>query len=191
LRKLCQYFRRRKTFDWRQKEIKNSSRFFVFTLLFFLLIGSFLYGGNYVSAQTDQTSSKLQTANTAVEQAFNSVLDAEKAGTNVTQLLTKLNAAGELLADAENDYNSGINVENVTFMAENATKIAQQVNLDALNLRDNSLLESQNRIQYTVLFSIVGAIVFVIFLFLIWRRFKRSHLIKVLGMRPEVVENAT
>lgn len=32
------------------------------------------------AAQTDQTASKLQAANIAVNQAFNAVLDAEKAG---------------------------------------------------------------------------------------------------------------
>jgi hypothetical protein len=44
------------------------------------------------AAQIDQTTSKLQVANAAVNQAFNGVLDAEKAGANVTGLLAQLNA---------------------------------------------------------------------------------------------------
>ena len=79
-------------------------------------------------AQTDQTA--VETAGSqysAVEQAFNAVLDAEKAGANVTQLLAKLNTAGELLADAQNALNSGNNVANITSKAENATQIAVQV----------------------------------------------------------------
>ena len=67
-------------------------------------------------------------------QAFNSVLDAEKAGANVSHLLVKLNAAVELLSDAQNAYNSG-NTANVTSLANNAIQIANQVNDDALNLR--------------------------------------------------------
>jgi len=46
---------------------------------------------HYVFAQTDQTASKLQAANSAIGQSFNTVLDAEKAGANVTGLLVQLN----------------------------------------------------------------------------------------------------
>ena len=47
-------------------------------------------------AQADQTASKLQAANIAVNQAFNAVLDAEKAGANVTDLLVQINYAMHL-----------------------------------------------------------------------------------------------
>ena len=174
-----------------ETKINNSYKFLIVILFGFLAFSSCFYGNFCVLAQTDQTASKLQAANTAVDQAFSVVLDAEKAGANVTQLLAKLNTAGELLADAQNTYNSGNNAANVISMAEHAIQIAQQVNVDALNLRNNAQFESQNKIQNTVIFSVVGAIVFVILLFLIWRRFRRAHLIKVFGMRPEVVENAT
>jgi hypothetical protein len=59
------------------------------------------------AAQTDQTTSKLQVANAAVNQAFNAVLDAEKAGANVTGLLAQLNVAAGILAQAENSYRTG------------------------------------------------------------------------------------
>ena len=133
---------------------------------------------------------KLQAADSALQNAFNAVLEAEKAGGNVTQLLARLNTAGENLAEAQNAYNSG-NSANVTSNVENARQIAEQVNVDAVNLLNDSLIESQNNIRFTLIFSIVGAIVFGISLFLIWRRFKRAHVMKVLSMRPEVVENAT
>jgi hypothetical protein len=72
-----------------------------------LAFGSCLYSEHYVFAQTDQTASKLQAANAAVEQAFNAVLDAEKAGANVTDLLAQLNVAAGIYAEAENSYRTG------------------------------------------------------------------------------------
>lgn len=145
-------------------------------------LGSCLSGAHYVYAQTDQTASNLQAANSAVEQAFNTVLDAEKAGANVTQLILKLNTAGDLLAEAYNVYNSG-NTANVTSLADNAFQIANQVNYDALNLRNVSLVKSQNSFWLTLAFSVAGAIVFSISLLFFWRRFKRSHVEKSFGMK--------
>ncbi len=130
----------------------------------------------------------MQEANTAIKRAFNAVLDAEKVGANVTQLLAKLNTAGTILADAQNALNSG-NTTNIPSNVENAVQIANQVNNDAITLRNDSLVRSQNSLWLTLTFSIVGAIVFGISLFIIWRRFKRSHLKKLLSMKPEVIEN--
>ena len=100
----------------------------------------------YVIAQTDQITSMLQTANNSLGQAFNSVLDAEKTGGNVTQLLIKLNTAGTILADAQNALNSG-NTENITSNIENVLQMANQINDDAINLRNVSLLQSQNSLS--------------------------------------------
>ncbi len=131
---------------------------------------------------------KLQAANSVVGKAFNSVLEAEKVGGNVSQLLVKLNTAGRFLADAQNAYNSG-NSTNVTSMVENALQIANEVNADAVNLRNASLVESQNSFWLSLTFSTVGAVVFAVSLLFIWRRFRRSFIKKLLSMKPEVAEN--
>lgn len=143
-----------------------------------------------VFAQTDQIASKLQEANTAVGQAFNAVLDAEKAGGNVTQLLTKLNTAGTILADAQNALNS-VNTANITSNLENARQIANQVNDDALILRNVSLVGSQNSFLLTLSFSILGSVAFGFSLLIVWRRFKRVFIKKLLCTKPEVVENGS
>ena len=132
----------------------------------------------------------IETADLSISQAFISVLAAEKVGGNVTQLLTALNTAGGLLAEAENAYRSG-NLSNVASKAENARLIADHVNSDALNLRDVSLVESQNNFWLTLTFSVVGAVVFGIVLLLVWRRFRRSYVKKMFSMKPEVVDNTT
>ncbi len=144
---------------------------------------------NSVLAQTEKTLLKLQAADNAVGQAFSSVLDAEKAGGNVTRLLVKLNAAEALLAEAQNAYNSG-NPTNVLSVAENVQQIADQVNLEAKNLRNVSLVESQNVFLLTLGFSVVGAVVFGLLLLFIWRRFKRAFIKKLFNAKPVVVKIA-
>ncbi len=143
---------------------------------------------HFVFAQIDQKSASLQAAESALEQAFNAVLDAEKAGGNVSQFLVKLNTAGVLLAEAQNAYNNG-NTANVTFITENVVQIANQVNNDAISLRNDSLVESQNSFWLTYTFSVVGAALFGISMLFVWRRFKRSFIKKLLGSKPEVVDN--
>jgi|SRR5665647_20985 len=167
--------------------MNNSCKLFAITLFGFLAFSSCFYDVNGVLAQTDQTSAMLQATNIAVGQAFNAVFDAEKAGSNVTQLLANLNTAGELLADAQNALNSGNNVSNITSMAESATQIAVQVKGDALHLRDVSLVESRNIFLLTVILSIIGTVVFLVSLLFVWSRFKRSYMKKLFGMKPEVV----
>ncbi len=169
-------------------KISNRSKLLVVTLFVFLAFSFCLYSDHYVFGQTDQTASMLQEANSAVGKAFTAVLDAEEAGGNVTQLLAKLNTAGKILAEAQNAYNSG-NTVNITTNLENAVQISNQVNEDALNLRNVSFVKSQNSLWQSLTFSLVGAIVFGISLLIVWRRFRRSRMNKLLGMKPEVVEN--
>jgi hypothetical protein len=157
-------------------------------LLAFLVFVSYFYGERCVFGQTDQIAAKLQEAKSAVGQAFKAVLDAEKAGGNVTQLLTKLDKAGDILADAQNALNSG-STANIASNLENGLQIANQVNSEAINLRNVSILHSQNNFWLTLTFSTVGVILFIISLLLVWRRFKRSNTNKLFSKKPEAVEN--
>ncbi len=168
--------------------LNKRCKLLVITLFVLLVFSYFLCNEHYVFAQTDETASKLLAANHSVEQAFNAVLNAEKAGGNVTQLLLKLNTAGQLLTEAQNAYNSGTTT-NVTANTEKVRQIAGQVNAAAITLRSVSLVESQNTFWLTLIFSVVGAIIFGISILFAWRRFKRSLIKKLHYMKPEVVEN--
>ena len=158
------------------------------TLLVFLVLGSSFNCERCVLAQTDQIPTNLQEANRAVSQAFNAVLEAEKAGGNVTELMLKLNTAGIILANAQNILNSG-NTANITSNLENVLQMANQVNDDAINLRNVSLVDSKNSVWLTLIFSVAGAIALCILLLIVWRRFKRAFNKKLLNTKPEVVEN--
>ena len=140
---------------------------------------------HYVFAQTDQTASKLQAANTAVEQAFNAVLEAEKAGANVTALLAQLNDAAGILAQAENSYRTG-DSNTAAAQADSVLPIAQEVTTSAQDAKQTALVSSQNAFWSTIAFTVIGAFVFVLVLFLVWRWFKRSYINSLSEAKPEV-----
>jgi len=152
----------------------------------FLALCSCLYSEHYVFAQTDQTASKLQAANNAVEQAFNAVLDAEKAGASVTGLLAQLNVAEGDLVQAENAYRTG---DSNTAIAEanSVLPIAQQVTTAAQNAKQTATVSGKNAFWSTIAFTVIGAVVFVLALFLVWRRIKRSYLKSLSEAKPEAI----
>ena len=140
-------------------------------------------------AKASNETASIQTADDSINQAFTNVLAAEKAGGNVTQLLARLNDAGTLLAEANNTYQTG-NLDNVTSEADNARLIANQVSSDAIGIRNSSIIQSQNNLILTVVFSVISSVTFIVVMFLIWRRFKRGFTRKLLASKPTVVENA-
>ena len=129
------------------------------TLLALLMLSTCLLGVYPTIAQTDQTASKLQAANTAVNQAFNAVLDAEKAGANVTDLLAQINTAEGILAQAENSYRTGDSNTAAT-QADSVLPIAQQVTIDAQNAKQNAIVSSQNTFWSTIALTVIGIVIF-------------------------------
>jgi hypothetical protein len=148
------------------------------TLLAILMLSLCLIGVYPAGAQTDQTTSKLQAANTAVNQAFNVVLDAEKAGATVSDLLAQLNYAVGVLAKAENSYRAG-DFNKAVVQADSVLPIAQKVTVSAQNAKQTALVSGQNAFWFTIAFTVIGAFVFVWVLFLVWRRFKREVILRV------------
>jgi hypothetical protein len=151
-----------------------------------LVAAAFFNDSQWVNAQTDPASGKLQAANEAVDQAFNAISDAEKVGANVTDLLVMMNAVQSLLAQAENafrtgDSNSADNlVDSVFPLAQNVIATAQEAKQDTLN-------SNQTNIISTIVLTVVGIIVFVLVLLFVWRLFKQNYINKILKTKPEVV----
>ena len=156
------------------------------TLLCILMFSLCFLGVQQATAQTDQTTQELQAANTAVNQTFNAVLDAEKAGSNVTDLLAQINILQDILAQAENAYRSG-DTNTATTKAQSVLPIAQQITLDAQNAQQNAIISSQNAFWTTIALTIIGIIVFVLVLFLIWRLVKQKYIKGLSEAKPEVV----
>jgi hypothetical protein len=156
------------------------------TLLVTLVLCTCLLGVYPSSAQTEQATSKLQAANTAVTQAFNAVLDAETTGANVTVLLTQINTAQDILAQAENSYRTS-DFNTAATQADNVLPITKQVTLDAQNAKQNAMVSSQNSFWFTISLTVIGIFVFALVLFLVWRRFKAKYIERLSELKPEVV----
>jgi preprotein translocase subunit SecF len=171
-----------------ERRIKTCSKMLLGVLLI-IAFGTSFFTMHFVFAQTGQTELKLQAANTSVEQAFNTVLAAEKAGANVTGLLAQLNVAAGILAQAENSYRAG-DLNRAAIQADSVSPIAQEVATSAQDAKQAALVSGQNGFWLTIAFIVIGAFVFVLVLFLVWRRFKSGYMNNLLGLKPEVVENA-
>jgi hypothetical protein len=139
---------------------------------------------HYAVAQTGQPESKLEAANKAVEQAFKAVLDAEQAGANVTGLLSRLNVAGDLLAQAEIAVRKGDSGAGVK--AYSAFSIAAEVKAAAATARNKALKDGANALWSSIVFPAEGAIVFGLALFLVWSWLRRRHIRDMLEAKPEV-----
>jgi hypothetical protein len=133
----------------------------------------------------DEAASKVSEAENAMKIAFKSVWEAEKIGANVSTLLSDLKIAEEFLAEAEIVYANG-DLNATISKADQCRAIASSVQNDATALNNLASVSLWRSFWLTLTFSSVGAIVFVIFLFLIWSRFKRLYFKKMMKMKPEV-----
>ena len=111
----------------------------------------------------------------AIKIAFNEVLDAEKAGAAVTDMLSTLNRAVTVLCQAERVNESLVPSisESDLNRIQGAYESALNVKVAAMNAKDQALNASRNYLLSTVALSLVGSIVFVLILFMLWRRYKQ------------------
>lgn len=132
----------------------------------------------------EEASAAVANADTALRGAFDAVLDAESAGANVGGLMGRLNDAGVALTGANVALAAG-NYSDAFSRADKCRDLANGVLSDAGVLKNDAAAQA-SRWWVTVLLSVLGSVVFVVVLFLVWRRFKRYYSDRLLGCRPEV-----
>jgi hypothetical protein len=137
---------------------------------------------------SDEASSAINSADNALKQAFIAVLDAEEAGANVSSLIVKLNEAGKLLDEAEMAYRNG-DWDGAISKADACIVIANEVYIDALDLKDLALIDARASFSDTVISSLTGEVVCVVGLILAWVLFKSFIYRKMLKMKPEVASD--
>jgi len=64
--------------------------------------------------------------------------------------------------------------------------IAQEVTTAAQNAKTTALVSGQNAFWSTIAFTVIGAFVFVLALFLVWHRFKQRHINRLSEAKPKV-----
>jgi len=138
----------------------------------------------HVSA-ADEASSAIGEADNALRMAFEAVLEAERAGANVSDLIVKLDEAGRLLAEAENAYRVG-NFNEAVSKAEECSMLADGVAVEASSLKSLALANAQTALWQNLTFSCFGGLAFLVALFFVWGWFKRVYAKKLMRMKPEV-----
>jgi len=164
--------------------MSRSCKLFFAFLSIVLMIGVCACRMRFAVAQTGQPESKLEAANKAVEQAFRAVFDAEQAGANVTGLLARLNVAADLLAQAEIAVRNGDS--SVGAKADSVLSIAGEVEAATVAAKETVVVTSRNALWITFAFSVEGAIIFALALFLVWLRYKKSYIKDLFDAKPEV-----
>jgi uncharacterized membrane protein len=154
----------------------------ILTLLMLTMLMSIEH---FTFAQSDTVSSKIQNASNALDQAFSAVLDAEKAGANVTDLLTQLNVAANSLAQAENSYRTG-DLASAIYHADNVLPVTSYILEAAQTAEQNALTSGQASIWATIAFTVMCASVFLLILFLVWSVFNRRYIANLSHAKPEV-----
>jgi hypothetical protein len=132
-----------------------------------------------VSSQTDGPDlQSLTTARKAIIDAFNTVLDAEKTGANVTELINQLNSAAAMLNDAENSY---LGYQNSTPASIDQTLIliiAQSVQTSAQKYKIDAETATQNYTWASIEFSVIGSITLLLILNILWQYTKKRSAAK-------------
>jgi len=168
---------------------------FVVLFTFMLFIGLFsqsfpAYGQySHVAAASSDARKAIDDARNALYIAYDSVLDAERAGADVTKLVINLNTALNLLNKAEDYYARGDN-SGVLSYATQSKSIADQVVIEARQLKAQAI-EAANRQRIIVGISVPVIIIAVcIGLFYGWKSYSQKSREKILKMKVRAAEEA-
>ena len=120
----------------------------------------------------DNAVSAISEAEGAMEWAYEAVLEAERAGADVSGLLVSLNEAGEYLAAAQMSFRLEDFNETVR-LADLSKAVGEDVEMEAYVLTDSALSESEQRVWFTATGSAIGIMLVVSGSFWLWILLKK------------------
>lgn len=148
---------------------------FLFPLIIIFILATFIFVSPVLANnEQENVSSNVTSAENAIISAYRAVLEAEQAGANVTDLLAKLNKAGEDLAVARMLYRNG-DFDRAIDLANSSRNIGEEVQNAAHQLRDLTWNEGVQRMWFTMLSSVFGIILVVLGSLWVWRFLKRRY----------------
>lgn len=135
-------------------------------------------------ATSQDAATAISEASNMLQAAFVNVTDAEKAGVNVSSLLSGLDEAGLALTMAEAASNNG-NYSEAVSQAAASEALAEEVGNEAVALKSGAASWRSGVLSLLVI-GASSAIVFIAVLALAWLWFKRYYGRKLSRSRPEV-----
>jgi len=166
--------------------VMSVSKLFFVLLFLFVFAAPVLVSEAFGAYGEDVAASAVDRAEVAVVSAYEAVLGAEQAGADVTDLLARLNVAGEYLANAHVLYSLG-DFENATRFANLCYDVGEEVRNEAVELKNEAHELWVTNLIVRMNLSIISVVIIVFLSFLGWHVFKRRYHRRILGMKPEVV----
>lgn len=154
-------------------------------LALLLILAAFAPTSWVLAVDRDSAAQAVQRAETSIGLAYQGVLTAERAGANVSDLLVKLNLAGENLVDAkvalkQENFGAATNLSSICF------DISENVKTEANNLRLEANGPMYLNVWLRMTSSILGLTVVGFGGVWTWRIFKKRYYRQVMDMKPEV-----
>jgi glycyl-tRNA synthetase (class II) len=156
--------------------------------LFFALLALLFFScvlQAFAEASEAEARADIDNVGVFLEKAYLAVADAEAAGANGTQLKTRLNYAGALLADASASFEVG-NFSAATAFALLANDTVKGISDEAYQLKAVAEDDRTQRFYWSVLESSMGLSLAVFAVLVGWIYFKRHYVRRVLDLKPEV-----
>jgi hypothetical protein len=140
------------------------------------------------AVSSDEAGTALKRAEADLGSAFAAVAEAERAGANVTLLLTRLNVADGFLSEGYAAFRSG-NYDSASSSAAACSGSIEGVLDDAGLLRSSAERAQNDRVLLTAVTTGVGLVMLFALGFLGWGFLKKWFSSRVLGLRPLVEES--
>ena len=163
--------------------MRYSFKVFVVSVLLLCLVPFFIPLSN---AQSElEVPMDLVEAEETLVLAYNSVLDAEKAGANVSDLISQLNTGAQYLNQAHSNVDTG-DFEAVVYFSNLCIEAIDGVSEQAILLMDEAVQLQSANLLIQIFGSIIGIAVVIMGGVLFWKIFKRYYLDRISELKPEV-----
>lgn len=155
----------------------------VLGFIFFIIFMSFTVVNAY---SLDVPDFSIAESEDTLFSAYETVLDAERVGANVSVLLQNLTVASTYLSNANIFYRLG-DFDHANNFADICHEIAMDVMKKAVVLQNEAGSFHETKFRATVFLSVVGVLFVIVLGYVSWRVFKGRYYRQVLGSKPEVV----
>jgi len=159
----------------------------VLFVLFAFVSSTFVLGTMALDVE-DVASSTIESAELAVDVAYDAVLEAEGAGANVSGLLNELNDGAEALSKAYISNRVG-NFDDAVYFADLCSDLVAGMEAEANELREVAIIDRNQGLLLTSFGSVLAVVCVFCGGFFGWRFFKSRYHRRVLKMKPEVASN--
>ena len=154
-------------------------------MLFIITFLLFFPGVPQVLGYEAEAVSRISQAEDSIKAAYLSVLEAERAGGDVSELVVRLNDVLGYFSGAERALEAG-EYDPAVFLAEKVIEGSNVVLSDGTRLRSSAELHGEIVFRNQVVLSFLVVCFTVMFGFLGWGFFKGYYVRRLMGLRPEV-----